>query len=79
MDFVTTPNALALARELCEARQRRAIKLLDSVGAITLADGLRHAVIDDPDPTWLNHVTTMERHGLILIGATRRIWMGSML
>jgi hypothetical protein len=64
MDSVTTPTALALARELCEARRPKVVKLLEAVGMTTEAEELRRRQIDDPDPTWLNHVAT--RFGISL-------------
>jgi hypothetical protein len=58
MDSVITVNAIALARQLRQDRQDRAIALLDSVGATGLVEELLKQSIAEPDRSWLNHVGT---------------------
>jgi hypothetical protein len=56
LNSVITPNAIALARALREARYRSAIHLLTAVNARGLARQLQDQVIEPPDRSWLNHV-----------------------
>jgi hypothetical protein len=56
MNSVITSNAIYLAQKLREARKRKAVALLNAVGAAGLAMQVQNLRIGRPDRSWLNHI-----------------------